>query len=95
MKTKFKCEYDDGSLHYTYNHDGGTYDHFTGIGTDGITYEMWECISCNNTWTIKEGYDLRSMQCEICHSWDLMRQKRKEYGKYGEYLKTFDTKLIN
>ena len=49
---------------------------------------LYECNSCNNTWSLDEGFRLDTGQCAGCQKWDDDRPKRlKEQKEREEFLK--------
>lgn len=39
--------------------------------------KLYTCKYCKNTWTVEEGFDLKTRQCKSCTDWD----KKKAISK--------------
>ena len=42
-----------------------------------MSNELFECSYCHNTYTLKEGFVLKTMQCASCQRWDDEKPLRK------------------
>ena len=51
--------------------------------------QVWHsCKFCNNDWTVKDGFNLKTKQCPPCDAWDADKPKRdaelKEWKRIQE-----------
>lgn len=39
---------------------------------------LYECNSCNNTWSLDEGFHIKTGQCKGCQEWDDTKEERNK-----------------
>lgn len=47
----------------------------------------YECRSCHNEWTVKQGFNIKTKQCPMCQKWDDEKpQREKEWEERQKFL---------
>jgi len=53
-------------------------------------YGLYTCSSCDNTWSLEEGFRVDTDQCASCQKWDDDKPKRdKEWAERKQWLDAF------